>query len=453
MKKISLKTCLAAFLLLLTLSGDAQIITTYAGTGIAGYSGDGGPATAAQLYSPFGLAMDTAGNLFIAEQINHIIRKVAADGTISTYTGTGAAGYSGDGGPATNAKFSYPYAIALDHKGNLYFTDRDNNNIRKIDAAGIITTVPLIVRIICPPGAPLWIICSIPSGIAIDDSDIIYFTNFDLEVLKLKNDTAVLFAGNCLQSYRGDGGLATNAALNNPRGLACDHNGNLYIADNGNNVVRKVNRAGIISTYVGAGCPGSFHGDGGPATVAGMFGPFGVATDYAGNLFIEDFYNRRIRKVNSAGIITTVAGNGIAAYTGDGGPATAASFYDATGLAVDKYGFLYIADLWYSVIRKVTRANVRINDADIPQNDISLYPNPNKGVFYIKGQLTANAGEPLTLEVVNMSGQIVYKTILPARQNGIDAIIKLNENLSSGFYLLHISGTAADETIRFVVKK
>src|ERR1022692_533431 len=269
------------------------IITTVAGNYAAGYSGDGGPATSAQIVAT-GLAVDGSGDIYIADDKDNVIRKVAAAaGVITTVAGNGAAGYSGDGGPATSAKLDQPYAVAVDGPGNIYIADTANNVIRKVAAAtGIITTV----------------------------------------------------AGNGAAYYSGDGGPATNAQLVYPPGVAVDGSGNLYISDL-SNVVRKVAAAtGIITTVAGNGAAG-YSGDGGPAFSAGLSGPQGVAVDGSGNLFVADTGNAVMRKVAAAtGIVTTVAGNGTAGYAGNGGAAIKAKLSGPSGVAVDGAGNLYIAD-------------------------------------------------------------------------------------------------------------
>jgi sugar lactone lactonase YvrE len=220
-------------------------ITTFAGNGTQGFSGDGGPATSAGLSYPGGVAVDAAGNLYIADTSNHRVRKVSTSGTITTVAGNGTFGFSGDDGPATNATLSYPTEVAVDAVGNLYIADTGNLRVRKVSASGTITTV----------------------------------------------------AGNGIYGFSGDGGPATNASLVIPRGVAVDAVGNLYIADYGNSRVRKVSSWGTITTVAGNGSPG-FSGDGGPATSAALGYPRGVAVDAAGNLYIADTDNNRVRKVS-----------------------------------------------------------------------------------------------------------------------------------------------------------
>jgi streptogramin lyase len=271
-------------------------ITTVAGTGEAGFSGDGGPATKAQLDVPFAVAVDREGNLYITDENNYRIRKVDKEGIITTFAGTGEGGYSGDGGPATSAKLIDPGGLSFDGKGNLYVADY--KSVRKIDPSGTITTV----------------------------------------------------AGTGELGYSGDGGPATEAKLT-AYDLALDHKGNIYICDLENQRIRKVDRDGIIHTVAGTGKKG-YSGDGGPATKAALKDPWGVAVDREGNVYIADHHNRVVRKVDPKGKITTIAGTGEAGFNREEGPATKVMLHDPIGLFVDDdSGVLYIADTLNGRIR------------------------------------------------------------------------------------------------------
>jgi hypothetical protein len=274
-----------------------NIITTVAGNGTGGYSGDGGVATNAELDNPYGVTMDGYGNLFIADTLNNRIREVGTNGIITTVAGNGSRGYSGDGGVATNAQLNNPYGVTMDGYGNLFIADQDNNRVREVGTNGIITTV----------------------------------------------------AGSRNSGYSGDGGAATNAELREPEGVTLDGYGNLFIADTGNERIRKVGTSGIIATVAGGGS----SGDGGQATNASLNYPEGVTVDVYGNLFIADAYNNRIRKVGTNGIITTVAGSGFLGYSGDGGKATNAELWTPSGVAADGYGNLFMADYNNDRIREV----------------------------------------------------------------------------------------------------
>jgi uncharacterized protein (TIGR03437 family) len=305
-----------ALLLVSWADGRAQVapfnytISTVAGNGVQGFSGDGGLATMAELQWPPRVAIDGAGNLLIADPYNGRIRKVTPGGIITTVAGNGTAGFAGDGGPATMAELSQPCAfisiqcdlgITVDGAGNLFIADGANNRIRKVTPGGVITTV----------------------------------------------------AGNGMPGFAGDGGPATMAELSGPLGITVDGAGNLFIADTFNYRIRKVTPGGVITTMAGDGTQ-SFSGDGGPATMAEFDRPMSIAVDGGGNLFIADTFNDRIRKVTADGLITTVAGNGQAVWSGDGGLATIAPLWFPEDVAVDGSGNLFIADTGNNRIRMVT---------------------------------------------------------------------------------------------------
>jgi sugar lactone lactonase YvrE len=249
------------------------------------------------------VAVDAAGNLYIADNGNSRVRRVSVSGVITTVAGTGMYGFSGDGGPATNAQLKSPFGVAVDSVGNLYIADPYNHRVRKVSVSGVITTV----------------------------------------------------AGTGPSGFWGDGEAATDAQLSFPSGVAVDGAGNLYIADTGNSRVRVVS-LGTISTKAGTGVEG-FSGDGGPAVDAQLFQPLGVAVDAAGNLYVVDLLANRVRKVSVSGVITTVAGSGstgiVGGFSGDGGPADNARLGNPGGLAVDTAGNLYIADSANHRVRKV----------------------------------------------------------------------------------------------------
>jgi uncharacterized protein (TIGR03437 family) len=322
-----------------------------AGNSHAGFSGDGGPANAAALNFPTGVAVDSAGNLYIADAGNYRIRKVSG-GTITTVAGNGGAGFSGDGGPATSAAFNRPIAVALDGAGNLYIADEYNRRIRKV-SAGTITTVAGGGNQGLGDGGPATSASLFdPSGIAVDSAGNLYIADtYNQRIRKVSGGNITTVAGNGNLGFSGDGGPATNASLNDPEGVAVDSAGNLYIADFGNNRIREVS-GGIITTVVGSGNLG-FSGDGGSAASASLNGPDGVAVDAAGELFIADFANERIRKV-SGGVITTVAGTGGGTFWGDGGTATSAELLSTADVVVDATGNLYIADPGNNRVRKVS---------------------------------------------------------------------------------------------------
>jgi predicted secreted protein len=288
------------------------IINTVAGDTVWVYGGDGHPATASSIFLPSGVAVDAAGNIYIADSNNNRIRKVnGATGIISTIAGNGTVGSAGDGGLAVNASLNTPSSVVLDPAGDVFFSDFGNNVVRRIDAfSGMITTVAGVIG---------------------------------------------------THGYSGDKGLASVATLDGPNGVSFDANGNLYITDTGNNVIRFVSaQTGVITTVAGIGQPG-FGGDNGPATEATLNAPFSATPAPGGGFYIADQTNARIRFVNSAGVISTICGNGTANYLGDGGPASQAELNAPSSVLVDVAGNLYIADSGNNRVRRIDSVTGVIN--------------------------------------------------------------------------------------------
>lgn len=327
-----------------------DIITTVAGNGLDFYAGDGGPATNANLRTPTTLAFDTAGNFYIADSHNEVIRKVDTNGIITTVAGDGSQGYSGDGGPATAAAMATPVGIAVDVFGNYFISDNWNQHIRKVDTNGIISSIAGIgtgfpdgVGYSGDGGAATNASIAWPCGVSLDVACNLYIADSGNNGIRKVDTNGIIstIAGNGMNGFFGDGGIATNANLNNPQGVTVDSSGNLFVADTSNNRVRRIDTNGIITTVVGTGA-GSFAGDGGQAINANLSGPTDVKFDGGGRLYVADGGNHRIRRVDETGIITTVAGKGNAGYTPDGESATNASF-NVNGMAFDGVGNLYFA--------------------------------------------------------------------------------------------------------------
>ena len=325
------------------------------------FAGDGGPAVDARLSRPTGVTVDAAGNLYIADSGNHRIRRVDPSGIITTIAGTGEEGFSGDSGPATEAQLRCPSRVATDGSGNLYIADRCNARIRKVDPAGIITTVAGTgERGDGGDGGPATEAqLRSPNGVATDGSGNLYIADFGNFRIRRVDSSGIIttIAGTGEQGFSGDGGQAIDAQLGNPIDVTVDAAGNLYIADQSNRRIRRVDSSGTISTVVGNGASG-FSGDFGPATEARLRFPSSVAADAAGNLYIADTFNYSIRRVDSSGTISTVAGNRVPGFSGDSFPAIDAQLEDPIDVTVDAAGNLYIADQQNHRIRRVDPAGI-----------------------------------------------------------------------------------------------
>jgi sugar lactone lactonase YvrE len=367
------------------------IITTIAGTGQIGFSGDGGAATLAQLNRPLEMAFDKNGNLYFTDQLNHRIRKINTSGIITTIAGIGTIGYSGDNNPAINAELNYPTGLVIDSHGNLYVSDTENSVIRKIDTLGIITTIAGTVGI---------------------------------------------------YGYAGDGGLATNATLNRPGRMGIDKNDGIYISDNDHRI-RKITSSGVITTIAGTGV-NAHSGDGGLAIAADIYNPAGMDIDTLGNVFIAEYGANRVRKINQAGIITTIAGTGATTSSGDGGPAINSGIYGPTAVSLDKNGSLYVLEYSMNKVRVIYNIYVNttngVDDLKVKKSIISLFPNPNDGYFSVSFKRHPQNADLL---IIDLLGQPIYnkkmldmenKIILPELCSGIYTYIirENNKQIDSG---------------------
>lgn len=411
----------------------AQNITTIAGGG--SYNVDGVPAIAVQLQAPWGVAVDASGNVYIADWLDNRVRKVDVSGTIYTIAGTTVTGFSGDGGLATTAKFDGSSKVGLDTAGNIYISDYFNNRVRKINInTGIINTVAGSSN---TPGFSgdssaatsaklFW-----PNGTVFDAAGNMYIADeSNNRIRKVDATTGYIYtiAGDGTAGYAGDSGLATAAQLRMPNEPVIDAAGDLYFVDQANHCIRKVTMGtGIITTVAGNGNQG-FSGDGGLATVATLNSPQGLAVDALGNIYIADRFNYRIRKVDkTTGIISTIAGIGTNGYTGDGGLAANAQLGTTSGLALDASGNLYIADDGNACIRKITMNTTGIEDKKI-QHFISVSPNPSPGIFMIRSDEVISG-----VEIINMLGDLVYSS-----KNNSESIALDLSNEAKGTYFVRI---------------
>jgi len=376
-KRIALAFGLIAFLLAIGLPAGAQMqtvstISTFAGNGTASFAGDGGQAINASLNFPRGPAYDSAGNLYISDFYNNRVRKIASNGTITTLAGNGTLGSTGDGGLATSAELANPEGIAVDTAGDVYICEFGGARIRKVDAAtGIISTIAGTgVAGFSGDGGPATAAKLYgPQDPNFDSAGNLYFADYNNQrIRKITMATGVIttVAGNGTASTTGNGGPATNASLHGPVSVVFDTAGNLYISERDGFVVRRVAAGtGIISTFAGTGTSG-FSGDGGPATSAQFGQPYGIAFDAAGNVFVSDVSNSRVRMINIAtGIITTVAGNGTAGFSGDGGGATSAQLNNPIELVTDPAGHLYVCDATNNRIREITLSTMNFPATNI----------------------------------------------------------------------------------------
>jgi len=425
---------LGAFLLVFVFSAKGQgIITTIAGNGTIGSSGDGGLATNANLFGPYSVALDGLGNYYIADSYNNRIRKVDATGIITTIAGNDTGGYNGDNIPAVSALIKHPAGIACDASGNVYFGDSQNNRVRKINTStGIITTIAGNGVMgyngdgIAADTAEL----NNPYGVTLDGAGNIYINDCQNFRIRKINPAGIIstVVGTGVLGNSGDGGLATSAEIINPYGIVTDNTGDIYFSDYTAGIVRKVDASGIITTIAGLGTT-SLLGDNGPADTARLASPAGLAMDGNGNIYIADGEHRRIRKITMAtGIITTVAGNGMNGYNGDNILATEAELADPCGIAVDGAGNLYIVDFGNNRIRFVTSTESvgNVNNTNV---HLGIYPNPSMGSVTI--DITAKMSAEVNITITNTFGKKVSEFITLTNQ---PVTIQMDEPAGAYFF-------------------
>ncbi len=354
---------------LAALPGQEGIIKTIAGIGVAGYNGDGIPAVQARLNFDIGdpeageedlihVWVDPSGNIYIPDRGNARIRRIDPAGIITTVAGIGSEGFNGDDKPAVQAALTWPTAVTGDAQGNLYIADQINNRVRRVDRNGIITTYAGngVHGYSGNGGQARQAALDYPCSLLVDSAGNLYLSDEHNSQVRVVRGSGVIegFAGIARAGpAAGDGGPAVRATLDWPAGLAIDSGGNVYITDQFNNRIRRVSPDGIIRTFAGNGAA-AYSGDGGPAVLASLNHPADVAVDARDNVYIADQNNHRIRRVTPDGVITTVAGTGAAGFSGDDGPATQAALNRPSGVAVDRDGNLYISDHGNSRLRKVT---------------------------------------------------------------------------------------------------
>lgn len=382
----------------------AQQINTIGGDGSFGFSGDDGSATSAQIADPLGVFVDQAGNVYIADTNNRRIRKIDTSGIMTTIAGNGSFGFSGDGGQATSASLADPTGVYVDQLGNVYVADTNNQRIRKINPSGVISTIAGdgIAGFSGDGGQATSARLNFPTGVFVDRVGNVYFADRENHRIRRIDTSGVIttVAGNGGFGSSGDGGAATSASLAFPSGVFVDGADNIYIADRFNYKIRKVDNSGVISTVAGNGVFG-FSGDGGQATSASLAFPSGMFVDESGVLYVADRDNHRIRKVDTSGVITTAAGNGTPTYAGDGGGATSASLNRPSAVWADSLGTIWIADTNNRRIRKVTPP-LRVSTQAVALSGISNVQ-PNDEVQILSIGLTGDGVDSLLQVAVTLS--------------------------------------------------
>jgi trimeric autotransporter adhesin len=376
---------LLVFCLCWVMVGNAcgQIITTIAGTGVMGNSGIGGMASVAQLRFPNGVAVDKAGNIYITDN-SSTVKIISVSGVISVFAGS-SFGDSGDGGAATNAFFKQPEGIIADKLGNVYISDGVAHRIRKVNSSGVVTTIAGTgVAGYSGDGGPASLAqLNRPLGMFLDGLGNLYVNDHDNYRIRKIDTTGVIttIAGNGLAGYSGDGGPATAASIRTGYLISVDSSGkNIFIPDGINYRIRRVNELGTITTIAGTGVNG-FSGEGDNATSAQVSNTNAAVTDNLGAIYITDGVdNHRIRKISSSGVITTIGGTGVASFGGDGGPATAAQINGPVSLAVNN-NKLYFCDRQNHRVRMITLPATGINEDLEQKREGYITPNPSSGTF------------------------------------------------------------------------
>lgn len=419
--------------ILFSTTADAQVknIKTISGTGVGAYSGDGMAATGAELNGPYFVSVDATGNVYILDKFNFRIRKIFTSGIIVTIAGNGGLGSTGDGSLGTSAEIR-PYGMAVDKNKNVYISDAAYHKIRKVSAAGIMSTVAGtgVIGSAGNGGSALSAQLSAPYGMTFDEAGNLYVADGLANVVRKISPAGIIsrFAGDDTAGFAGDDGAAVVAKLDSPYAVAADRKGNVYISDMINNRVRKVDAAGIITTYAGTGSHG-YSGDGGLAMFAELDRPAGLATDTIGNLYIADADNDVIRMVDTAGVITTVVGNGTPGFGGDLGPVNGCNLHTPFGVAVDKYGEIYIADANNQRIRK-TYTTVGVGN--VPEAAaVELFPNPVNDRFSVAGLEKTDV-----VSVYDMTGRTVTSASMV--RNGNEVTVNVAA-CAPGMYLLRVT--------------
>jgi trimeric autotransporter adhesin len=453
-KNILMKKNLTIVLLLLSAICKGQIITTFAGTGTMGYSGDGGTAILSKIDHPVGISIDKNGELLLCHK--NAIRKInLSTNYIITVAGSDTAsslGGGGNGGPATCAQLVEPYAVCTDRDNNIYTADywtsrvRYVNNISKIidvyAGSAMGSSVDNIPATMAKLNGPTWVaIDTVRNRLYISDC-----WNKRVRYVDMTTGIIYPFAGTGVNGFSGDGGAATAAKFTRVIGLAVNNSGDVFIGDWDNHRIRKVNiSTGIVTTVAGNGVL-SYSGDGGPATIAALSKPAAICFDTCGNLYFTDEENNRVRRIDGiTGIIKTVAGNGTAGMSGDGGPAIAAQFNHPTGICIDKNLNLYVADYYNQRVRKIALGNCEgtgtlVGDHELTDGGISVFPNPVSEFINLK----SDKENINSVDIYNLLGQVVIKQ----RGSGTQHQQVEVSTLPAGIYVVMVNGLYAGKMVK-----
>ncbi len=455
--KVLVLTVLLSFAMLfvtanIAYAGGTTLIDTIVGTGSVGYSGDGGQATDASFNYIYDFVFDSSGNMYLTDTNNNVIRKVDTSGVVTTIAGTGVAGYSGDGGLATSAQLYQPSAITIDDSGNLYVSDSYNHVVRKIDTSGIITTIAGtgVAEYSGDGGLATEAGLNLPFGLCFDNQgNLLIADTGNCRLRKVDMTTGILttIAGDGGNSYSGEGGLATDAGINSPTDVVVDSAGNIFLANNlGHRVLRIDATTGIINTYAGNGTGASTVG---VATESSINRPWGLAFDDNENLYIVERNGSVISKVNkSTGILSRVAGTGSRGFTGDGGDPLDATFNFPSNVEIDNNGIIYIADKTNNRIREIatyysasytagsngslTGTTSQTIKANTNGTEVVAVPDSGYGfVQWSNGVKTSSRTDKNVTSDINVTAQFdVNYTITLNEQGGdpVDDIIKVNNS-------------------------
>jgi len=405
------------------------IVSTLAGSGAQG-SADG--TGLISLNAPSGVAIDALGNMFVANTDNYKIRKITSAGVVSSFVGSGA--YGSADGIGTTASFKSPTGIAVDASGNVYIADTYNHKIRKITAAGLVSTLAGSGAQGSDDGASAVASFNTPKSIAVDASGNLYVADSGNHKIRKITAAGVVstLAGSIINTSGNTDGTGTAASFNSPSGVAIDAIGNIYVTDTNNYKIRKITAAGVVSTLAGSGTAGNSDGTG---TVASFISPYGLTVDISGNIYVTDLGYNLIRKITAAGVVSTLAGYGVGSADGIG---TAASFSSPKGIAVDASGSLYVADTDNNKIRKISQT-LATTDFEM-FSKLKIYPNPVKTVLNIQTPKNSSIDK---ISVVDLLG----KKVLEQTQNTNQINV---EHLAKGIYIIEIFSGEEKFSSKFV---